>query len=84
MSFAQLFGLKTKSESNDRVIDFKLNQMDLVESSGVPLRTINRIISKWKQKGMLDKKNGKFVILDLPSFAKYVKSETRHSIASHG
>ena len=61
------------------VLDLSLNQSDLASMVGVSREWINRKLGQWREKGLIEYKAGKIVILDLPA----VERERDRKIANH-
>ena len=48
------------------IVDLGLNQTDLASMIGARREWVNRILSDWKRRGLLEFNNGEIAILDLP------------------
>lgn len=66
LQYNDLFGHEIEA---GRVYEYKLymNQEDLASMIGARREWVNRILQKWRKKGLLEVKRGKVRILDLPA-----------------
>lgn len=48
------------------VLDFSLNQTDLASLVGARREWVNRLLSDWRKRGLIEYEAGKIIILDLP------------------
>jgi len=61
----ELFGRELEAGKR-YVVDLGLNQTDLASMIGARREWVNRILSDWKRRGLLEFDNGEITILDLP------------------
>ena len=56
-----------KEVGKQYVLDLSMNQTDLASLVGVSREWINRKLRSWRERGLIEHKAGKIVILDLPA-----------------
>ncbi|WP_296270363.1 Crp/Fnr family transcriptional regulator [Pseudomonas sp. UBA6323] len=60
-------------------IDFPLSRQNLAEMTGTTLHTVSRLLSAWKERGLLELGRQHVVLLDLDGIARYAEPpETEH------
>lgn len=59
LAYADIFGTVS---GGDVAIGLRRSQSDLAESVGAAERSVNRIITQWKQQGLVSKRRGLYVI----------------------
>ncbi|MCC7386620.1 MAG: Crp/Fnr family transcriptional regulator [Deltaproteobacteria bacterium] len=66
LDYAQLFGIKT----DDGVrIEVSLSQDDMARDLGVSRKAVNLVLSKLKDDNVVDKRDARYVILDVPALS---------------
>ena len=65
LAYQQQFGEQT-ADGEQYVLDLSLNQSDLASLVGARREWVNRKLSAWRKRGLLEYRNGKIIILDLP------------------
>ncbi len=64
--YKELFGREIKAEKQYEV-NLSMNQSDLASLVGARREWVNRILRNWKKRGLIDYRQGKIMILDLPA-----------------
>ena len=77
--YKDLFGKEIKAEKQYE-IHLSMNQSDLASLVGARREWVNRILRNWKKQGLIDYRQGKITILDLPA----VEEERDRRIAVYG
>ena len=77
--YKDLFGREIKTEEQYE-INLSMNQSDLASLVGARREWVNRILRNWKKQGLIDYRQGKITILDLPA----VEEERDRRIAVYG
>lgn len=63
LDHVNLFGVEDASVGGLR-LDVKISQETLARSLAVSRKTINQTLGSWKERGILDKREGRYVVLD--------------------
>ncbi|QLF92644.1 Crp/Fnr family transcriptional regulator [Pseudomonas sp. ABC1] len=56
-------------------IDFPLSRQDLAEMTGTTLHTVSRVLSAWKEQGLLQLGRQHVVLLDLPGLSRHAERQ---------
>lgn len=69
-----------RSTGNGVSIDFPLSRQNLAEMTGTTLHTVSRLLSAWKERGLLELGRQHVALLDLDGLARYAEPpETEHA-----
>jgi CRP-like cAMP-binding protein len=70
LRLAQQFGRSTATGVS---IDFPLSRQNLAEMTGTTLHTVSRLLSAWKERGLLELGRQHVALLDLDGIARYAE-----------
>lgn len=79
LDHVHLFGAPD-AQTQGTLVDVKLSQDTLARSLAASRKSVNQIFGEWKERGILTKRSGRYVVLDLPGL-EAMAIESKYGLA---